>query len=413
MIKGMSEKSSGKFPIADRLNNVTYELRGPLSIKANKMIRDGEKVLKLNTGNPASFGFTVPEDVLNYMAPRLDRSHAYTDSRGTLEAREAVVKRYESDPDFPAFDVDDIFLGNGVSELIQMTTQAMINRGDEVLVPTPDYPLWSAAVTMSGGTAVHYRCVEEDGWNPDVADMAAKITDKTKAIVVINPNNPTGAVYTRETLEQIAELARKHNLIICSDEIYDRITFDNTPTYSMASIAPDVMVLTYNGLSKAYRVCGYRSGWLIITGPTDEAQGFISGMELLAGMRLCPNFPGQQALIGALGGQQDIFQLTSEGRLAQQRNVTYEKLSSIDAIDVVKPMGALYAFPRINPEKIEIHDDTKLMIDILEQEKILLVGGNGFNWETPGYFRVVMLPKAEDLSEAIERLGNFLSSYRQ
>lgn len=412
-MEGMSDTSSGKFPTADRLNNVTYELRGPLSVKANKMIRDGEKVLKLNTGNPASFGFTVPEDVLSYLEPRLDTSHAYTDSRGTIEAREAVVKRYESDPDFPAFDVDDIFLGNGVSELIQMTTQAMINRGDEVLVPSPDYPLWSAAVTMSGGTAVHYRCIEEDGWNPDVADMASKITDKTKAIVVINPNNPTGAVYTRETLEQIADLARKHNLIICADEIYDRITYDNTPTYSMASIAPDVLTLTYNGLSKAYRVCGYRSGWMVITGPTDEAKGFIAGMELLAGMRLCPNYPGQQALIGALGGKQDIFDLTSDGRLAEQRNVTYDKLNAIDAIDVVKPMGALYAFPRINPDMIEIHDDAKLMMDILEQEKILLVGGNGFNWETPGYFRVVMLPSADDLSEAIERLGNFLSSYRQ
>ena len=295
-----------------------------------------------------------------------------------------------------------------------MTTQALLNNGDEVLIPAPDYPLWTAATSLAGGTPVHYLCDEEDDWNPSIADIESKITDKTKAIVVINPNNPTGAVYSREVLQKIVNIAREHNLLILADEIYDRILYDGAQHISIASLAPDLLTITFNGLSKAYRVCGYRAGWMVLTGPKHHARGFIEGLELLAGTRLCPNVPAQHAIQVALGGQQSIYQLTGQGgRLLKQRDIAYEKLSEIPGVSVVKPKGALYCFPKLDPNVHEIHDDAKLMLDILKQEKILMVQGTGFNWPHPDHFRVVTLPWASQLENAIERLGNFLASYRQ
>jgi alanine-synthesizing transaminase len=324
------------------------------------------------------------------------------------------VSRYENVEGFPRFDVDDVFLGNGVSELITMVTQALLDQGDEVLIPAPDYPLWTAMTSLSGGTPVHYLADENNGWQPDLEDIRSKITPKTKAIVVINPNNPTGAVYSRETLEGIAQIAREHSLLILSDEIYDRILFDEAKHVSMAEVAPDLLVLTFNGLSKTYRVAGYRSGWLVITGPRDHAAGFLEGIQLLASTRLSPNGPGQHAVLAALTGVQSIDALIApEGRLALQRDVTWEGLNAIPGVSCVKPEGALYAFPRLDPEVHEIHDDKQLIYDLLKAEHILLVEGTGFNWPTPDHLRVVNLPEPRVLSEAIERLGNFLASYKQ
>lgn len=401
-----------RLDMASRLHNVTYEIRGELADRASRLAREGQKILQLNTGNPAAFGFEVPPETMQRVIDTLPTAHSYTDSKGIMPAREAIAARYAENPNFPPVDVENIFLGNGASELIQMTAQALLNPGDEVLVPSPDYPLWSASVNMANATAVHYRCDEANEWNPSLEDIRAKVTARTRAIVIINPNNPTGAVYSREVLAAIAEVAREYNLVVLADEIYDRILYDGNKHISMAEVAPDLLTLTYNGLSKAYRACGYRAGWVVVTGPTEEAEGFLSGMNLLAGMRLCPNHPGQQAIVAALGGYQDIFDLTRDGRLVQQRDATYEGLSAIDCINVMKPKGSLYAFAQINPEYLEIRDDQKLMMDILEQEKILLVSGTGFNWDTPGYFRVVMLPHPEEISEALERLGNFLASYQ-
>ena len=295
-----------------------------------------------------------------------------------------------------------------------MVTQALLNDGDEILIPAPDYPLWTAATSLAGGTPVHYICDEEDEWNPSIEDIKSKVTDKTKAIVVINPNNPTGAVYSRETLQAIVDIAREHDLLLLADEIYDRILYDDAKHISLASLAPDLLTITFNGLSKAYRVAGYRSGWMVITGPKHHAEGFLEGIELLAGTRLCPNVPAQHAIQVALGGNQSIYELTAEGgRLRRQRDIAYQRLSEIPGVDVVKPRGALYCFPRLDPNVYEIHDDTQLMLDILRKEKILMVQGTGFNFPTPDHFRVVTLPWASQLENAIERLGNFLASYRQ
>jgi alanine-synthesizing transaminase len=331
-----------------------------------------------------------------------------------LPARRAVVTRYELIPDFPYFDVDDVILGNGVSELITMTMQALLDDGDEVLIPSPDYPLWTAMTALSGGKAIHYLCDEENDWNPDIADIESKITPRTKALLVINPNNPTGAVYKREVLTQLVELARKHSLLLLADEIYDKILYDDATHINLASLAPDLLCLTFNGLSKAYRVCGYRAGWVAITGPKDHAKGFIDGMKMLASTRLCSNVPGQHAIQVALGGYQSIEDLVLPGgRLLEQRNVTWEKLNEIPGVSCVKPMGALYAFPRLDPEVHEIHNDEKFVLDLLIREKILVVQGTGFNWPSHDHFRVVTLPWARDLGNAVERLGNFLSSYKQ
>ncbi|MDK8686247.1 pyridoxal phosphate-dependent aminotransferase [Corynebacterium pseudodiphtheriticum] len=401
------------FDQSDKIKNMAYAIRGPVADLAERMEADGHRILKLNTGNPATFGFDAPDVIMRDMISALPTAQGYSTSKGIVPARRAIVTRYELE-DFPAFDIGDVFLGNGVSELITMTTQALLNDGDEVLIPAPDYPLWSAATSLAGGVPVHYLGNEDDDWNPDIEDLKSKITPKTKALVIINPNNPTGAVYSREVLQQLVDIAREHQLLLLSDEIYDRILYDDAKHISTASLAPDLVCITFNGLSKAYRVAGYRAGWMVITGPKRNAAGLIEGLEMLAGTRLCPNVPAQHAIQVALGGQQSIYQLTGQGgRLLKQRDIAYEKLSEIPGVSVVKPKGALYCFPKLDPNVHEIHDDAKLMLDILKQEKILMVQGTGFNWPHPDHFRVVTLPWASQLENAIERLGNFLASYRQ
>jgi alanine-synthesizing transaminase len=397
-----------------KLKDVLYEIRGQALVEAHRLENDGHTILKLNTGNPAAFGFEAPFQIVRDMIEAIPHAHGYSDSRGIIEARRAVVYRYEGVEGFPEFDPDDVFLGNGVSELITMTMQALLDEGDEVLIPAPDYPLWTAMTSLGGGTPVHYRNDELNGWQPDLEDIRAKITPRTKAIVVINPNNPTGAVYTREVLQGIVEIARENSLLLLSDEIYDRILFDDAVHIPLATLAPDLLCLTFNGLSKTYRVAGYRSGWLVITGPKEHAAGFLEGINLLASTRLCPNVPAQHAVQAALSGVQSIDALIGPtGRLHEQRDAAWQGLEAIPGVSCVKPAGALYAFPRFDPEVHEIRDDAQFVYDFLVAEHVLLVQGTGFNWPTPDHVRIVTLPEARVLSEAIERLGNFLSSYRQ
>jgi alanine-synthesizing transaminase len=402
------------FAQSTKLQDVLYEIRGPVHDHASRLEAEGHRILKLNIGNPAPFGFEAPDVIMRDMIQALPNAQGYSDSKGILSARRAVVTRYELVDGFPRFDVDSVFLGNGVSELITMTLQALLDNGDQVLIPAPDYPLWTASTSLAGGTPVHYLCDETNGWQPDLADLESKITPRTKAMVVINPNNPTGAVYGREVLQQMVDLARKHQLLLLADEIYDKILYDDAEHISLATLAPDLLCLTFNGLSKAYRVAGYRSGWLVITGPTEHATSFIEGISLLANMRLCPNVPAQHAIQVALGGHQSIEDLVLPGgRLLEQRDVAWEKLNEIPGVSCVKPRGALYAFPRLDPEVYDIVDDEKLVLDLLLDEKILVTQGTGFNWPNPDHLRLVTLPWARDLVNAIERLGNFLASYRQ
>jgi len=397
-----------------KLQNVLYEIRGQALVEAGRLEADGYSVLKLNTGNPAIFGFEAPHQIVRDMIEAIPNAHGYSDSRGIMSARRAVVSRYEEIPDFPPFDPDDVYLGNGVSELITMTMQALLDEGDEVLIPAPDYPLWTAMTSLGGGTPVHYRCDEASGWQPDLDDIRAKVTPRTKAIVVINPNNPTGAVYTREVLEGIVDIARENSLLVLADEIYDRILFDGVKHISLATLAPDLLCLTFNGLSKTYRVAGYRSGWMVVTGPKKHARGFLEGITLLASTRLCPNVPAQHAVQAALSGVQSIDALIApQGRLHEQRDVAWEGLESIPGVSCVKPQGALYAFPRLDPEVHEIRDDEKFIYDLLVAEHVLVVQGTGFNLTTTDHFRIVTLPEARVLADAVERIGNFLSSYRQ
>lgn len=402
------------FDQSSKLKNVLYEIRGNTLVEAARLEAEGHQVLKLNTGNPAIFGFDAPHQIVADMLATLPTAHGYSDSRGVISARRAIVSRYEEDPTFPRFGPDDVYLGNGVSELITMVMQALLNEGDEVLIPAPDYPLWTAMTSLAGGTPVHYLCDEEQGWEPSLEDVRAKITPQTKALVIINPNNPTGAVYSREVLEGLVQIAREHQLLLLSDEIYDRILFDDATHIPTASLAPDLLCLTFNGLSKTYRVAGFRSGWLVITGPQRHAKGFLEGITLLASTRLCPNVPAQYAVQAALGGVQSIDALIApSGRLHLQRDAAWEGLEAIPGVSCVKPAGALYAFPRLDPEVHEIRDDAKLVYDLLVAEKILLVQGTGFNWPDPDHLRIVTLPEPRIITEAIERLGNFLSSYRQ
>lgn len=399
---------------SSKLQDVVYEIRGPANAAAARMEAEGHQILKLNIGNPAAFGFDTPGEILRDVLAGMPTAHGYSESKGIQPARRAVVSRYQLVKGFPDFEVDDVYLGNGVSELIIMTMQALLDDGDEVLVPAPDYPLWTAAVSLAGGTPVHYRCDETDGWNPDVADIAAKVTDRTKALIVINPNNPTGAVYSRNVLSSLVDLAREHQLLLLADEIYDRILYDDAEHISLATLAPDLLCLTYNGLSKAYRVAGYRSGWMVVTGPTSHARGFLEGIELLASSRLCPNVPAQHAIAAALGGHQTIGDLVLPGgRLLEQRDMAVRMLDKIPGVSCVVPRGALYVFPRLDPDVYEIHDDAQLVLDLLLQEKILVVQGTGFNWPEHDHLRIVTLPWAQDLAIAIERLGNFLSTYKQ
>lgn len=389
--------------------------------RAATLEREGADILKLNIGNPQPFGFTAPPSIVERTAHTLDVSHGYSDSHGLPEAVEAVISRYAAVPDFPELDRNRVFLGNGVSELITMTCQALVDTRDEILVPAPDYPLWSAMVTLAGGTAVHYRCDESDDWNPDLADMEARITDRTTAIVVINPNNPTGAVYPPHILRGIAEIARHHSLTLLVDEIYDVITYDDTVHTHLAAVAPNVLTLTYSGLSKSSRLAGYRAGWMVVSGPTEHAADFLHGLNLMASTRLCANVPGQQAIVAALGGAESgegadlsIGGLTAPGgRLCRSRDVVASSLTAMDGVSCVTPRGALYAFPRLDPEVHQIQDDEQLVMDLLEREHILLVHGTGFNWSTPDHLRVVLLPEEKVLGTAMERMGNFLASYRQ
>jgi alanine-synthesizing transaminase len=396
-----------------KLANVCYDIRGPVLRYAKQLESEGHRILKLNIGNPAPFGFEAPEEILQDVILNLPSAHGYGDSKGLLSARRAVVQYYQQ-RDVPDLDIEDVYLGNGASELIVMSLQALLDNGDEVLIPAPDYPLWTAAVSLCGGRPVHYLCDESAGWFPDPDDIAAKITDRTRALVIINPNNPTGAVYPRELLAQLVELARRHHLLIFSDEIYDKILYDGVTHTPTAALAPDLLCLTFNGLSKAYRVAGFRTGWLALSGPKQHAESYLEGLDILANMRLCPNVPTQYAVQTALGGHQSINDLVLPGgRLREQRDRAYELLTAIPGITCVKPMGALYAFPRIDPAVCPIYDDEKFVLDLLLQERLLVVQGTGFNWPRPDHFRIVTLPRVPDLEEAIERIGRFLATYRQ
>jgi alanine-synthesizing transaminase len=402
-----------EFRQSNKLNGVCYEIRGPVIEQANALEEAGHSVLRLNTGNPALFGFEAPEEIVQDMIRMLPQAHGYTDSRGVLSARRAVAQRYQA-LGVEGVGVDDVWLGNGVSELITMAVQALVEDGDEVLVPAPDFPLWTAVVTLSGGKAVHYVCDESADWNPDLADMESRITDRTKAIVLINPNNPTGAVYPREIVEGVLDLARRHGLMILADEIYDQILYDDEVHHSAAALGPDVVVLTFSGLSKTYRVAGFRSGWLVVSGPRQHARDYLEGLQMLASMRLCANAPAQYAIQAALGGRQSIRELTAPGgRLREQRDRAWEKLNEIPGVSCVKPKGALYAFPRIDPAVHPIVDDERFVLDLLLREKIQVVQGTGFNWARPDHFRILTLPYADDLESAISRIGRFLAGYRQ
>ncbi len=402
-----------EFRQSSKLAGVSYEIRGPVIEYADQLEQAGHSVLRLNTGNPALFGFDAPEEILQDIIRNLPHAHGYSDSRGILPARRAVVQYYQN-LGVADVGIDDVFLGNGVSELVTMAVQALLEDGDEVLIPAPDYPLWTAVTSLSGGRAVHYLCDEAAGWLPDLADMAAKITDRTRAVVIINPNNPTGAVYPRELLDGILDLARRHQLLVFADEIYDKILYDDAVHHCVATLAPDLFCLTFNGLSKAYRVAGFRSGWLLVSGLKQHARNYTEGLATLAGTRLCPNVPGQYAIQAALGGRQSITDLVLPGgRLHEQRDRAWQRLNEIPGVSCVKPRGALYAFPRLDPAVHQIHDDEQLVLDLLLREKIQVVQGTGFNWPRPDHFRILTLPRADDLDAAIVRIGRFLAGYRQ
>ena len=397
---------------SSKLAGVSYEIRGPVIEHANELERAGHSVLRLNIGNPAPFGFDAPEELLQDMIRNLPSAHGYSDSRGILPARRAVVQHYQN-RGVADIGVDDVFLGNGVSELATMAIQALLENGDEVLIPAPDYPLWTAITTLAGGKAVHYLCDEGAGWLPDLADMAAKITSRTRAVLIINPNNPTGAVYPRDVLDGILDLARRHNLLVLADEIYDKILYDDAVHHCAAVLAPDLLCLTFNGLSKTSRVAGFRSGWLLVSGPKQHAVSYLEGLSTLAATRLCPNVPGQYAIQAALGHPDISSLILPGGRLREQRDRAWQRLNEIPGVSCVKPQGALYAFPRLDPAVHEIHDDEKFVLDLLLREKIQVVQGTGFNWPRPDHFRIVTLPHADDLDAAIVRIGRFLAGYRQ
>ncbi len=398
---------------AARLSNVRYDIRGPVLHRARELEAAGHEIIKLNLGNPAPFGLDAPPDVVSDVVKHIGDAQGYSDARGIFPARLAVAQFFER-RGVIGLGPDDVFLGNGVSELIVMSLQALLNTGDEVLVPSPDYPLWTGAVSLCGGNAVHYRCAEEEGWAPDLDHVASQITARTRALVIINPNNPTGAVYSRGVLLGLLELARKHGLLVLTDEIYDQILYDDAVHHSAASLAPDLLVLTLGGLSKTYRLAGFRSGWLVVSGPRDDAADYLDGLELLANMRLCPNVPAQHAIEPALGGRVDITHLLQPGgRLRDQRDHAWEKVTAIPGVSCVRPAGALYLFPRLDPELYQISDDEQMMIDFLEQQHVLLSHGTGFNLPTTDHLRMVFLAGVPVLDEAIGRLAAFLAGYQQ
>ena len=396
-----------------KLDDVCYDIRGPVLAAAERLEEEGHRVLKLNIGNPAPWGFDAPEEIIRDIIANLPAAQGYCDSKGIFSARKAVMQ-YCQQVGIKNVDVDDIYIGNGVSELVALSIQALLNNGDEVLIPSPDFPLWSAATNLSGGKAVHYLCDEEDDWQPDLQDLRSKITPATKAMVIINPNNPTGAVYSVERLQAMLQLARDNDLVVFADEIYDKILFDELPYTPIAALADDLLVLTFSGLSKSYRAAGFRTGWMIVSGTKENAADYIEGLNILASLRLCANVPSQHAVQTALGGYQSIFDLTAPGgRLHTQREVAWQMLNEIDGITCVKPKGALYLFPKIDTEKFNIHNDEQFVLDLLVKEKVLLVHGSGFNWPKSDHFRIVFLPHREDLKEAINRLERFLKHYRQ
>ncbi|MCZ8530431.1 pyridoxal phosphate-dependent aminotransferase [Alteromonas sp. PRIM-21] len=396
-----------------KLDNVCYDIRGPIAAQARKMEDEGHRILKLNIGNPAPFGFEAPDDIVKDVIHNLPTSQGYSDSTGIYAARVAVMQYYQQ-RNIKDIRVDDVYIGNGVSELIMMAMQALLNHGDEVLIPSPDYPLWTAAVSLSSGSPVHYRCDEQAGWFPDIDDIKSKITSKTRAIVLINPNNPTGAVYDKALLQDVVEVAREHGLVVFSDEIYDKILYDEAKHTSIASLADDVFFVTFGGLSKNYRVAGFRSGWLVVSGNKRLATDYIDGLNILSSMRMCANVPCQSAIQTALGGYQSINDLVKEnGRLRIQRDVTTDMLNGIDGISCVKPKGAMYCFAKVDEKKFNIHNDEQMVLDLLSSEKILLVHGRAFNLTEGTYFRLVFLPHSDVLVPALHRIGNFFRTYKQ
>ena len=398
---------------SSKLANVCYDIRGPVLAAAKRMEEEGHRIIKLNIGNPLPFGFEAPEEIVVDVIRNMRDASGYTDSLGLFAPRKSIM-HYCQEKGIQGVTVEDIFLGNGVSELIVMAMQGLLNNGDQVLVPMPDYPLWTAAVSLSGGLPVHYLCDEANEWYPDLKDIRSKVTSNTKAIVVINPNNPTGALYPKEILEGILEIAREHGLIVFADEIYDKVLFDGNKHISLASLADDVLCITMNGLSKNYRACGYRAGWMVVSGDKRHAKDYIEGLNMLASMRLCANVPGQMAIQTALGGYQSINDLIGpNGRLTRQRDLAWKMLTEIPGVTCVKPKGALYLFPKLDPKMYPIKDDEQFMLELLKEEKVLLVQGSGFNWPHPDHFRVVFLPHENDLAEAIGRVARFLDHYRR
>ena len=396
-----------------KLADVCYDIRGPVMARAKQMEEEGQSVLKLNIGNLAPFGFAAPDEVCQDVIANLSTASGYSDSRGLFAARKAIM-HYTQEKNIRGVGMDDIFIGNGVSELIVMSMQGLLDNGDEVLVPAPDYPLWTAGVSLAGGTPRHYLCDEGAGWLPDLDDIRSKITERTRALVVINPNNPTGAVYPDELLRELVEIARQHQLIVFADEIYDKTLYDGVTHTAIASLAEDVLFVSFNGLSKNYRACGYRSGWMVISGDKRHAQDYIEGLVMLASMRLCANVPGQLAIQTALGGYQSIKDLVAPtGRLCRQRDLAHALLTQIPGVSCVKPKAALYMFPRLDSKRYPIADDQQFALELLETEKVLVVQGSGFNWPHPDHFRLVFLPNSDDLTEAIDRIARFLDGYQR
>ena len=401
------------FKKSSKLDHVCYDVRGPVLDEANRMQADGIDVLKLNIGNPAPFGFSAPEEVITDMISTLRSAQGYSDSHGIFAARKAIMQ-YAQTKNIPNVSMEHIYTGNGVSELINLVTQGLIDNGDEILVPSPDYPLWTGCVTLAGGKAVHYICDEQSEWYPDIEDMRSKITDKTKAIVIINPNNPTGAVYPKEVLEQIVELAREHELMIFSDEIYDRLVMDGIEHTSIASLASDLFCITLNGLSKSHMIAGFRCGWMILSGAKEKAKDYIEGLNMLSNMRLCSNVPAQCIVQTALGGHQSVKNyLVPGGRIYEQREFIYNAINDIPGLSAVKPKAAFYIFPKMDTKKFNILDDEKFVLDLLKEKKVLLTHGRGFNWAEPDHFRIVYLPNIEQLKDATGKIADFLSGYHQ
>lgn len=401
------------FNKSSKLDNVLYDVRGPVVEEAGRMEAQGRRVLKLNIGNPAPFGFSAPQEVIEDMMTNVKDSQGYSDSRGIFAARKAIMQ-YCQNKKIPNVSMDDIYTGNGVSELINLAMQALLDDGDEILIPAPDYPLWTACATLAGGKAVHYICDEESEWYPDLQDIEKKITDRTKAIVIINPNNPTGALYPDDVLEGIVRIAREHELIIFSDEIYDRLVMDGLKHTSIASLAPDVFCVTFSGLSKSHMIAGFRIGWMVLSGAKDKAKGYVEGLNMLSNMRLCSNVPAQSIVQTALGGYQSVNEyIVPGGRIYEQRNYIYEALKEIPGITVKKPKAAFYIFPKLDTARFNIHDDAQFALDFLREKQVLVVQGTGFNWVNPDHFRIVYLPDLRTLESAMQKLGEFLGGYRQ